>query len=295
MLTLLFAAVVGAQESENAVGTEAIDKAAGCSRPKNEIVLRGRDTNEDRSFVTTGDRFRVSYDVNFKEDDNSDNDFIVDIRDDSGGLVETDSTDEDGDDSFIVHENPGEFEIETDVDPSRGATYTLIVENCTGNEADNNNGGGGGGGGDGGGGGGGNGDGTGDTDTVDTTQDTTDTSTADANTADANTADAALETTTADDAINAGESVREADAFRCDFFLRVVRDENGALRRQYRDGDRDDELIVQRFEQCLSEDVLADTISDRNLPFTGGPLLPSGGGLLLLGAAAVLAGRIIRR
>ena len=65
----------------------------------------------------------------------------------------------------------------------------------------------------------------------------------------------------------------------------------GALRAQY----RDDELIVQRFEQCLSEDVLADTIPDRELPFTGGPSLPIGGGLLLLGAAAVLAGRIIRR
>ena len=73
--------------------------------------------------------------------------------------------------------------------------------------------------------------------------------------------------------------------------MRVVRDEQGALRDQY----LDDELIVQRFEQCLSEDVLADTIPDRKLPFTGGPFLPFGAGLLLLVAAAVLAGRIIRR
>jgi hypothetical protein len=89
--------------------------------------------------------------------------------------------------------------------------------------------------------------------------------------------------------------VRDEGSFRCDFFLRTVRDENGALRAQYRDGDRDDELIVQRFEQCLSEEVLADTIPDRNLPFTGGVSLPSGGGLILLVAAMILAGRIIRR
>ncbi len=85
--------------------------------------------------------------------------------------------------------------------------------------------------------------------------------------------------------------MRDADAFRCEFFLRAVRDDRGALRDQY----VGDELIVQRFEQCLSEDVLAATIPDRRLPFTGGPLLPFGGGLLLVVAAAVLAGRIIRR
>jgi hypothetical protein len=73
--------------------------------------------------------------------------------------------------------------------------------------------------------------------------------------------------------------------------LEVVRDDQGALRAQY----RDDELIVQRFEQCLSEDVLAATIPDRNLSFTGGPSMPFGGGLLLVVEAAVLAGRIIRR
>ena len=110
-----------------------------------------------------------------------------------------------------------------------------------------------------------------------------------------NTSTAAQEATTADANSNAGESVREADSFRCEFFLRTVRDDTGALRAQYRDGDRDDELVVQRFEQCVSGDVLADTIPNRNLPFTGGPLLPSGGGLLLLVAAAILAGRIISR
>ena len=84
----------------------------------------------------------------------------------------------------------------------------------------------------------------------------------------------------------------DSDNFRCDLFLRVVRDDNGALRHQYRDGNGNDELIEQRFEQCLSGDVLADTIPNRNLPFTGGM------SLLFLGAiglAAIVAGVSVLR
>ena len=107
-----------------------------------------------------------------------------------------------------------------------------------------------------------------------------------------NTSTAAQEATTADADSNAGESVREADNFRCEFFLRTARDDTGALRAQYRDGDRDDELIVQRFEQCVAGDVLADTIPDRRLPFTGGmPLL----GLSALGLASLVVGGAMLR
>ena len=73
------------------------------------------------------------------------------------------------------------------------------------------------------------------------------------------------ETTAADAAT--GSVDREADAFRCELFLRVVRDDRGALRGQY----RGDELIVHRVEQCLSEDVLRNTIPNKLLPNTGGP------------------------
>ena len=82
---------------------------------------------------------------------------------------------------------------------------------------------------------------------------------------------------------------RDAGFARCDFFLRVVRDEGGGVRNQY----RDDELIVRRFEQCLSEDVIAGTIVDRKLPDTGGPPL-----LLVVGPLAIAlvgAGLIVAR
>jgi hypothetical protein len=98
----------------------------------------------------------------------------------------------------------------------------------------------------------------------------------------------AQETTTADDNNNRADGARGADAFRCEFFLRAVRDDRGALRAQY----ADDELIVQRFEQCVSGDVLVNTIPDRKLPFTGGmPLL----GLAAIGLVALIAGIIVLR
>lgn len=113
-----------------------------------------------------------------------------------------------------------------------------------------------------------------------TTEETT-TSTADP----AATSEATAEETTADAA--AGDDANREGSFRCDSFLRVVRDENGALRGQYRDGRGDDELIVQRFERCLEGDVLRNTIPNRLLPDTGGASLL---GLAALGLASMVAG-----
>jgi hypothetical protein len=83
---------------------------------------------------------------------------------------------------------------------------------------------------------------------------------------------------------------RSADAFRCDFFLHVVRDDRGNVRGQY----RDDELIVRRFEQCLSKDVIADTIPRSRLPSTGGsPLALLAAGVLLV--SGLVAGASVLR
>jgi hypothetical protein len=82
---------------------------------------------------------------------------------------------------------------------------------------------------------------------------------------------------------------RDADEFRCEFFLHVVRDVRGNVRRQY----EDDEQITRRFERCLSKDVIPGTIVDRNLPATGGvPLLVLGfPAIALVGAGILLARR----
>jgi hypothetical protein len=82
---------------------------------------------------------------------------------------------------------------------------------------------------------------------------------------------------------------RDADEFRCEFFLHVVRDVRGNVRRQY----QDDEQITRRFERCLSKDVIPGTIVKRKLPATGGvPLLVLGfPAIALVGAGILLARR----
>jgi hypothetical protein len=77
-----------------------------------------------------------------------------------------------------------------------------------------------------------------------------------------------------------GRGTADAGVARCDTFLRVVRDDNGSVRQQY----QGNELIMHRIEQCLSKDVLPNTIVHRKLPGTGGPPL------LVLGLAAVALG-----
>jgi hypothetical protein len=89
---------------------------------------------------------------------------------------------------------------------------------------------------------------------------------------------------TTDDANNPN-----SDNFRFESFLRVVRDDNGALRRQY----GGDEIVVQRFEQCLSGDVLTNAIPNRRLPFTGGmsPLVVAA----VIGITFIVAGFSVLR
>jgi hypothetical protein len=80
---------------------------------------------------------------------------------------------------------------------------------------------------------------------------------------------------------------RDADEFRCEFFLHVVRNDRGNVRSQY------DEQITRRFERCLSKDVIPGTIVRRKLPATGGvPLLVLGfPAIALVGAGILLARR----
>jgi hypothetical protein len=80
---------------------------------------------------------------------------------------------------------------------------------------------------------------------------------------------------------------RDADEFRCNFFLHEVRDVRGNVRRQYED------LSTRRFERCLSKDVIPGTIVKRRLPATGGvPLIVLGfPAIALVGAGILLARR----
>ncbi|MCA1688158.1 MAG: hypothetical protein LC714_06125 [Actinobacteria bacterium] len=263
-------------------------QAEGCKNPSGSVfdITNGTDDRLTRFFDIDTEAFQIKYDV----DPDGDTPVLeIEVRDEDNQRVEETILivgDESGKENAI--EGPGAFRLKI---LEQDAKYDIIVRECKGNNPadDNNNGGNN----DGGSAGDGTTDGT--TDTTDTTgvvpaqADTTGTTTG---TADPATTDP---TATADAAIEDAGVANRDGSFRCESFLHVVRDEDGALRSQYRDGDRDDELIVQRFEQCLEADVLADTIPEGRLPFTGGPSLPFGGGVLLLVTAAVLVGRMIRR
>jgi hypothetical protein len=77
---------------------------------------------------------------------------------------------------------------------------------------------------------------------------------------------------------------RDADEFRCEFFLHEVRGVRGNVRSQY--------LNSRRFERCLSKDVIPGTIVKRRLPATGGvPLLVLGFPAVALVGAGILVAR----
>ena len=79
---------------------------------------------------------------------------------------------------------------------------------------------------------------------------------------------------------------RDADEFRCEFFLHEVRSGRGNVRSQYQD------LNTRRFERCLSKDVIPGTIVKRRLPATGGvPLLVLGFPAIALVGAGILVAR----
>jgi hypothetical protein len=118
----------------------------------------------------------------------------------------------------------------------------------------------------------------------------TETTTANTNNADTASANSLAETTTAN---NGGGANPNSDNFRCEQFLHVVQGDNGALKNQY----RGDQTFEHRFEQCLSGNVLANTIPRRNLPFTGGMSLIAltAIGLISLGLGATVVFRGLMR
>jgi hypothetical protein len=227
-----------------------------------EIVrtFTGTQGQTTEPFRIRGDKFRIAFDT---ERDGPNPRLEVTVFEDGQPTGESFVVTGEDSGSEIISLGPGTFQLEIQ---ARNVDYDIDVDDCLGTS---------------------NAQVTTSQNQTTTAQDQTTTAQDQTTTAQDQTID---ETTAADANLDASANRPDAENFRCELFLRVVRDDRGALRRQY----RDDELIVQRFEQCISADVLADTIPDRKLPFTGGPSVPFGGGVLLL-VAAVLAGRIIRR
>jgi hypothetical protein len=163
-----------------------------------------------------------------------------------------------GDGTEIIDLGPGTFRLEIQAD-NNVDSYDIDVDDCLGDGVN----------------------------TAQVNRSQNQTTTAQTTTPDTSTASPAAEDTTLQEAANpnANTNVNRDGSFQCELFLRTIRDGRGAVGAQY-------ESVVQRFEQCLSGNVLADTIPNRNLPFTGGMSL-----LLLaaIGLAALVAGAAVLR
>jgi len=95
------------------------------------VLTVGPTTENTRTpFRTTGDVFRVSYDVAFN-DPEAFNAADIDIED-RFGLVDFVNLSEDEINSFIVTEGAGSYDLVVQIDPPNGATYTVTVEDCGG-------------------------------------------------------------------------------------------------------------------------------------------------------------------
>src|SRR5215211_5683129 len=122
----------GTTTGTSTTGTTGITgESSACQNPQ-EVLTVGRTTENTRTpFTTTGNVFRVSYDVNFN-DRRAFNSADIDIEDRSGGLVDFVNLSEDANNSFIVTEGAGTYDLVVRIDPPNGATYTVTVEDCRG-------------------------------------------------------------------------------------------------------------------------------------------------------------------
>ena len=99
-----------------------------CQNPQEVITVGPTTENTRTAFTTTGDVFRVSYDVAF-EDPDAFNSADIDVED-RFGLVDFAIVDEDEQNSFIVTEGAGSYDLVVNIQPPNGATYKVTIEDC---------------------------------------------------------------------------------------------------------------------------------------------------------------------
>src|SRR5215213_8302662 len=121
----------GTTTGTSTTGTTGITgESSACQNPQ-EVLTVGPTTENTRTpFTTTGNVFRVSYDVAFN-DPEAFNLAEIDIED-RFGLVEFANVHEDQTNSFIVTEGAGSYDLVVNIAPPNGATYTVTVEDCGG-------------------------------------------------------------------------------------------------------------------------------------------------------------------
>ncbi len=121
----------GTTGTTDATGTTVISGERGACQNPQEVLTVGPTTENTRTpFTTTGSVFRVSYDVAFN-DPGGFSSAGIDIEG-RFGLVDFVILNEDANNSFIVTEGAGSYDLVVEIDPPNAATYTVTVEDCSG-------------------------------------------------------------------------------------------------------------------------------------------------------------------
>jgi hypothetical protein len=107
--------------------------SGACQNPQVVRTVGPTTENTKTPFTTTGNVFRVSYEVAFK-DPEALNHAGIDIETPSGGLVKYANLSEDETNSYIVTEGAGSYNLVVQIGPPNGATYTVTVEDCLSSE-----------------------------------------------------------------------------------------------------------------------------------------------------------------
>jgi hypothetical protein len=276
-MTLSFLAVL-ALSSNAHVGSAAQAQYSGsasdgCATTSPVRTFTGTQDKTTEPFRITGDKFRIA----FETERNGGNPRLeVIVLKEHGQTTGQRFVVGGGDDgSRIIPLGPGTFRLELRANNVR---YNVTVQECRDDIAGNVN--------------------VAQTATTPITTAQTTTPITTANTSSASpSATADPEAQTANDLTGAE---RAEGSFRCELFLRIE-DDNGFDGRfgrrhagflQYFDGDED--LLVQRIEECREREVIADTIPRRDLPDTGGsPLALLAAGVLLI--SGLVAGASVLR
>jgi hypothetical protein len=108
------------------------NSSSSCKNPDELGSLDNETSDDSLSFTSTGDKFRVSYDVDFDINGNS-NEFRIEIRR-NGTKVDSDSTTVDvTNKNFIVSKGSDTYDLDARiVQAPGGATYSVTVDDCRG-------------------------------------------------------------------------------------------------------------------------------------------------------------------
>lgn len=109
------------------------DRAAAQSNVCSETntVFERDSTRADirETFQTTQRTFRVTYDVDFTDNESDEDSFVLQIKD-GPRVVESSKSTEDEQFSALALEPPGTFTVVTNVKPDKAVEYEVFIEEC---------------------------------------------------------------------------------------------------------------------------------------------------------------------